>query len=226
MPDVLAATDVTKRLGSTLALDGVSLRLAEGETVAVVGPSGCGKSTLLQVLSGLLAADSGAVTFRGADLDGLSDRERSALRLRCFGFAFQFGELVPELTLGENVELPLRLTGMPAAQARSRSAALLASLGIDELADRRTPEVSGGQAQRAAIARAMVHEPAILFADEPTGALDSRSGAGVLDAMLNLARQKSTAVLMVTHDQTVAAQCDRIIEMRDGVVLVDEASRA
>jgi putative ABC transport system ATP-binding protein len=216
--DVLVAREVSKRLGSTLALDSVSLRLIEGEAVAVVGPSGCGKSTLLQVLSGMLTADGGAVTFRGRALEQLSDGERSAVRLRHFGFAFQFGELVPELTLRENVELPLRLTGVRARPARQRSAALLESLGIADLADRRSSQVSGGQSQRAAIARAMVHEPAILFADEPTGALDSRSGTGVLDAMLDLARVRSTAVLLVTHDPAVAARCDRVVEMHDGRV--------
>ncbi|NUR70862.1 MAG: ATP-binding cassette domain-containing protein [Hamadaea sp.] len=219
MSPLVSAATVSRTLGSTLALDDVEISLDAGEVIAVVGPSGCGKSTLLQVLAGLLEPDKGTVTFREIDLFQLNDRARSEIRLRHFGFAFQFGELVPELTLQENVELPLRLSGVSARDARARSAAILSELEISALGVRRATEVSGGQAQRAAIARAMVHEPAVLFADEPTGALDSKSGKSVLGAMLSLARDRGTAVLIVTHDSYVAGQADRIVEMRDGTVL-------
>ncbi|HEX6968124.1 MAG TPA: ABC transporter ATP-binding protein [Micromonosporaceae bacterium] len=218
MSDIIVASALVKTLGSTRALSNVSMSVAKGEVIAVVGPSGCGKSTLLQVLAGLLAPDEGIVEFDGTNLYELNDNARSAVRLRHFGFAFQFGELVPELTLQENVELPLRLTGASAQEARRRSATMLEELEIGDLGDRRPTEVSGGQGQRAAIARAMVHGPSVLFADEPTGALDSKSGKGVLGALLGIARSRGTSVVIVTHDQHVADNADRVVEMRDGAV--------
>lgn len=218
MTDIIVASALAKTLGSTQALNNVSVSVAKGTVIAVVGPSGCGKSTLLQVLAGLLAPDEGTVEFDGTNLYELNDAARSAIRLRHFGFAFQFGELVPELTLQENVELPLRLTGVSAREARRRSATMLEELEIGGLSDRRPTEVSGGQGQRAAIARAMVHGPSVLFADEPTGALDSKAGKGVLGALLGIARSRGTSVLIVTHDQHVADNADHVVEMRDGAI--------
>jgi putative ABC transport system ATP-binding protein len=208
--------------GSTTALDGVWLDVAAGEVVAVMGPSGSGKSTLLHCLAGILRPDRGRVLFDGEDLASWSERQRSDLRLRRFGFVFQFGDLVSELTLRENVELPLRLTGHRVGSARKRAHELLDRLDIDHVADRRAGSVSGGQAQRAAVARALATEPAVLFADEPTGALDSVAGEAVLQAMLDLSTESGSTVLLITHDHRVAAYADRVIVMRDGRIAVPE----
>jgi len=216
---VLAARDLRKTFGTTAALAGVTFEVTPGEVVAVMGPSGSGKSTLLHCLAGLLRPDAGEVVFDGRRVDQLSERERSALRLHRFGFVFQFGELVPELTLLENVALPVRLTrraGRRTAARRAQEA--LAALGVGEVADRRAAEVSGGQAQRAAVARALVHDPAVVFADEPTGALDTVAGEQVLEALVGMARDRGTAVVLVTHEPRVAAYAQREVVLRDGRV--------
>ncbi|WP_349879199.1 ATP-binding cassette domain-containing protein [Micromonospora sp. HUAS YX12] len=193
--------------------------------MAITGPSGCGKTSLLHVLSGLLRPDAGEVYFGSRELSGESDAACSRLRLTSFGFVLQFGDLVPELTLGENVELPLRMTGVRAAVARRRALDLLEELGIGDLASRQAGAVSGGQAQRAAVARALVHEPQVVFADEPTGALDSTSGEAVLDCLFAAARQRRAAVVVVTHAAEVAQRADRVVRMRDGRVLEAVAAR-
>jgi putative ABC transport system ATP-binding protein len=208
---VLTGSQLRIAFGATQALDGVDLSVAAGEVVAVMGPSGCGKSTLLHVLAGVLVPDSGTVDFGGRGLHGLSDDARSAIRLRRFGFVFQFGDLIPELSLRENVELPLRLL-----RRRGSADGLLQELEIADVADRRPAEVSGGQAQRAAVARALVHDPAVVFADEPTGALDSIAGELVLDALTAAARRRNTAVVLVTHDARTAAYADRTVFLHDG----------
>ncbi len=208
--------------GQTQALRGVNLDLEPAEVVALMGPSGSGKSTLLHCLAGILTPDAGQVWLGDVELSRLRESRRSDLRLRSLGFVFQFGDLVPELTLRENVALPLLLNGTPHRTAMVRAAALLAELGIEDVADRRGGAVSGGQAQRAAVARALVHRPAVIFADEPTGALDTVTGELVLDAMLRLAREAAVTVLLVTHDNRVASHADRLVTMRDGRV-VDEA---
>jgi putative ABC transport system ATP-binding protein len=214
----LTATGLTLRFGQTTALDHTSLGIAEGEIVAVMGPSGSGKSTLLHVLAGILRPDSGEIWLAQRRIDNLPDHARSRLRLQVFGFVLQFGDLVPELSLRENVELPLRLLKVSRAQARSRAGELLSELEIDDVADRRPGQVSGGQAQRAAVARALVHQPAVIFADEPTGALDSSAGELVLDSFTTLARKRSTTVVLVTHEARVAAYADRTVFLRDGRV--------
>jgi putative ABC transport system ATP-binding protein len=191
-----------------------------GEIVAVMGPSGSGKSTLLYVLAGILRPDRGEVYLGDRRLDTMGDAARSRLRLRAFGFVLQFGDLVPELSLRENVELPLRLVGVPKVEARRRAVSLLRELEVDEHADRRPGQVSGGQAQRAAVARALVHGPRILFADEPTGSLDSVAGELVLDALTGLARREGSTVVLVTHESRVAAYADRTVYLRDGRVAV------
>jgi putative ABC transport system ATP-binding protein len=223
---LIECRSVSLRFGQTAALDDVTLQVRAGEVMAVTGPSGCGKSTLLHVMSGLLRPDSGTVAFRGETISELSDSARSHHRLRSFGFVLQFGDLVPELTLIENVELPLRLTQVKAREARRRATEIMAELDIAQVADRLTVQVSGGQAQRAAVARALVHRPAVVFADEPTGALDSTSGQRVLGCLLEAARARGTAVLLVTHAHDVARHADRLIAMRDGRIAAEDPNVA
>lgn len=215
---VLAGRGLRLSLGTTRALDGVDVSVDPGEVVAVMGPSGSGKSTLLHVLAGLLRPDEGEVELDGTRIDTLSDRERSAVRLRRMGFVFQFGDLVPELTLAENVALPVRLLGLPRRQAQERAADLLGQLGVGDVADRRLVEVSGGQAQRAAIARALVHQPDVVLADEPTGALDTVTGELVLESLLRASAERGVAVVLVTHELSVAAWASRSVSLRDGRV--------
>ncbi|GAA2109380.1 ABC transporter ATP-binding protein [Kitasatospora saccharophila] len=213
---LLRAEGVALRYGTLPALHGVDVAVAAGTVTAVTGPSGSGKSSLLHCLAGVLRPTGGRVLFEGRDLAALSDRELSAVRARSFGFVFQFGDLVPELTLAENVALPLVLAGQRGRRARGPVLELLARLGIDHLADRRPALVSGGQAQRAAVARALVHRPAVLFADEPTGALDRAAGRLVLAELLALSAERGTAVVLVTHDETVAAAAGRRLDLVDG----------
>jgi len=215
---MLRAKDVFLRFGETTALEGAELVVDRGEIVAIMGPSGSGKSTLLYVLAGILRPDRGEVYLGDRRLDTMGDAARSRLRLRAFGFVLQFGDLVPELSLRENVELPLRLVGVPKVEARRRAVSLLRELEVHEHADRRPGQVSGGQTQRAAVARALVHGPRVLFADEPTGSLDSVAGELVLDALTGLARREGSTVVLVTHESRVAAYADRTLYLRDGRV--------
>lgn len=213
---ILSAEGVRKQFGQTEALRGVDFALAPAEIVAVMGPSGSGKSTLLHCLAGILSPDEGAVTFDGRRIDHLGDGERSRLRRTAFGFVFQFGQLVPELTALENVALPLLLNGASRASALARAATWLPRLGLDGLGDRRPGEMSGGQAQRVALARAMVIEPAVVFADEPTGSLDTLAGEQVMELLTASAREHGTSVVLVTHEPRVAAYASREIIVRDG----------
>ncbi|SJM70766.1 ABC transporter ATP-binding protein [Gulosibacter sp. 10] len=219
---LLRAERVGKTFGQTSALVDATFELAPGEAVAVMGPSGSGKSTLLHVLAGILAPDSGTVIVRRTDGEGiddlaaLPDAARSGFRLRRFGFVFQQGLLLPELTAAENVALPLLLSGTARAEAEARAEHLLGRLGIGGFGGRRIGALSGGQAQRVAIARALSTEPSIVFADEPTGALDSRTADGVLGALLETRGQDGRALVVVTHDERVAARCDRTVRLHDG----------
>ncbi|MDO9353422.1 MAG: ABC transporter ATP-binding protein [Solirubrobacteraceae bacterium] len=213
---LLRATDLRKQYGPTAALDGASFSVAPGEIVAVMGPSGSGKSTLLHCLAGIVEPDSGSITFAGRDVTGLGDEGRSALRRHDFGFVFQFGQLVPELTCLENVALPLRLTGTKRKVAERAAADWLGRLGIEGLAGKRQAEVSGGQGQRVAIARALVAAPRLIFAVEPTGALDSLNGEQVMELLTGAARDTGAAVVLVTHEARVAAYADRSVTVRDG----------
>ena len=215
---MIEAKGISYAFGSTPALREVSVGIGAGETVAIMGRSGSGKSTLLHCLAGLLVPDEGEVWFGDTRLDNASDAERSSRRLTHMGLVFQFGHLVPELSLVENVALPLMVTGTKVAEANARAIELLERLDVVELASRRPAEVSGGQMQRAAIARALVHRPQVVFADEPTGALDSVTGQLALEALLAAARQDGAAVVVVTHEARLASYCDREIVMRDGVV--------
>jgi putative ABC transport system ATP-binding protein len=215
---VIEARDLVLSFGQTPALRGANVAVTAGEILAVMGPSGSGKSTLLHCLAGILVPDSGEVHFDGRRVDTMGEAERSALRRDRFGFVFQFGQLVPELTAEENVALPLLLGGArrPAALARART--WFGRLGLDGLAGRRSGELSGGQAQRVALARALVAEPQILFADEPTGSLDSLTGEHVMDLLVSAAREHGTTVILVTHEPRVAAYADREVIVRDGKV--------
>lgn len=210
------AEGVSLSFGQTPALSDVDLTVRQGESIALMGPSGSGKSTLLHCLAGILLPDSGAVTTAGVNLAECSEATRCRHRLRRMGFVFQFGDLIPELTLLENVALPLELTGTGRREATADAYACLARLGVDQLAARRPGEVSGGQLQRASVARALVHGPDVVFADEPTGSLDSVSGEEVLDLLLDAAAEREAAVVLITHDHRVAAQADRLVVLRDG----------
>ena len=187
-----------------------------GEVVAVMGPSGSGKSTLLLCLAGILLPDAGAVEYNGRPLSSLRDRDRSALRRTDFGFVFQFGQLVPELTALENVAMPLRLSGVGRRAAAQQAAEWLAKLGVDDVAGKPAGEMSGGEGQRVAVARALVIGPRVVFADEPTGALDSLNGEKVMGLLVGAARQAGAAVVLVTHEPRIAAYGDREVVVRDG----------
>ncbi len=213
---MLEVDHVTLTYGTTTALRDASIALARGSRTALMGSSGSGKSSLLHCLAGVLVPDHGRVVVDGQDVAGLSDRERSRLRLERMGVVFQFGDLVPELTVAENVMLPLQLLGTRRAAARTRALELLGELGVADVADSRTGAVSGGQAQRAAVARALVHEPRVVLADEPTGSLDTVNAEAVLDAMVALSARINATLLVVTHDNLVAAHLDGLVLMRDG----------
>ncbi|MCX5457799.1 ABC transporter ATP-binding protein [Streptomyces albidoflavus] len=213
---LLAASGLHKTYGQTTALDGADFSIHAGEVVAVMGPSGSGKSTLLHCLAGIVRPDSGSLTYQGTEIAGLPDQRLSALRRTEFGFVFQFGQLVPELTCVENVALPLRLNGVRRKAAEAAAASWLERLEVDDVRDHRPGEVSGGQGQRVAVARALVTAPRVLFADEPTGALDSLNGERVMELLTEAARAAGTAVVLVTHENRVAAYSDREIVVRDG----------
>jgi len=216
---LIEARDVHKSFGQTPALTGARLAAAKGEILAVMGPSGSGKSTLLHCMAGIFAPDSGEIWFDGVRLDTLSDARRTELRRTAFGFVFQFGQLVPELTVSDNIALPLFLNGARKKSAYAQASAWLPRLGIDDLGRRRTGELSGGQAQRVALARALVAQPKVLFADEPTGSLDTLTGEMVMKLLVSAARQEGATVILVTHDSRVAAYADRQVLVRDGKVI-------
>jgi putative ABC transport system ATP-binding protein len=216
---VLRADDLTKSFGSTPALRGASLTVGRGEILAVMGPSGSGKSTLLHCLAGIFTPDGGEVWFGDRRIDKMGDRARTALRRTAFGFVFQFGQLVPELTAVDNIALPLLLDGVRRRTAYAKAGEWFARLGLDGLEGRRMGELSGGQAQRVAVGRALVTGPQVLFADEPTGALDSLTSENVMDLLVDTVRAEGAAVVLVTHDARVAAHADRRVTVRDGQVL-------
>ncbi|MDP9352060.1 MAG: ABC transporter ATP-binding protein [Chloroflexota bacterium] len=218
---MLEVDNVYLRFGQVEALSGVSLSVTSGEVVALVGSSGSGKSSLLYCMSGLLSPTGGSVRLNGVNLGALDREGRATLRREKIGFVFQFSELVPELTLRENIALPLELIGARRSLVRERVQELLDALALADRADARPAQVSGGEAQRAAVARAIVHSPSIIFADEPTGALDSKNGEAVLNALLSLAQSHGTSVVLVTHDESVARRADRLVTLADGAVVAD-----
>ena len=218
---LVEARDVAKSFGQTAALRGASVAVSQGEILAVMGPSGSGKSTLLHCLAGIFTPDRGEVWFDGQRLDALGEAERTKLRRTAFGFVFQFGQLVPELTAADNVALPLLLNRMRRHAAYTTAETWLDRLGIGDKTANRTGELSGGEAQRVAVARALALAPKVIFADEPTGSLDSRTGEKVMDLLTRLAREAGATVVIVTHDARVAAHADRVLMVRDGLVSGD-----
>ncbi|MFE9658358.1 ABC transporter ATP-binding protein [Micromonospora sp. NPDC006431] len=214
----IEAREVHLSFGETPALRGASVAVAPGEIVAIMGPSGSGKTTLLHCLAGILVPDAGEIHFDGRRIDTLNEHQRSVLRRDQFGFVFQFGQLVPELTAEENVALPLLLSGVKRAPALEQARPWFERLGLAGLERRRSGELSGGQAQRVALARGLVARPGALFADEPTGALDSLTGEQVMDLLVASAREQGTTVVLVTHEARVAAYADRQVIVRDGKV--------
>ena len=227
---LIEARDVVKSFGQTPALRGASVSAAAGEIIAIMGPSGSGKSTLLHCMAGIFKPDSGQVWFDGTRLDELGETKRTELRRTAFGFVFQFGQLVPELSTADNIALPLLLSRVKRKTAYQTAESWLVRLGLAELGARRTGELSGGQAQRVALARALAPRPKVIFADEPTGSLDSLASESVMDLLVGIAREEGTTVVLVTHDARVAAYADREAIVRDGKVTapldpVDPAGR-
>jgi putative ABC transport system ATP-binding protein len=218
---LVEARGVVKSFGQTPALRGANVAVGAGEIFAIMGPSGSGKSTLLHCLAGIFAPDRGEVWFDGQRLDTLGEAERTRLRRTAFGFVFQFGQLVPELTAADNVALPLLLNRMRRRIAYKTAQTWLGRLGIADKGENRTGELSGGEAQRVAVARALAMAPKVIFADEPTGSLDSLTGEKVMDLLTDLAREAETTVVLVTHDARVAAYADRVMMVRDGLVSGD-----
>jgi putative ABC transport system ATP-binding protein len=215
---LLKALDLHVSFGQTPALRGAAMVAERGEFVAIMGPSGSGKSTLLHCLAGIYLPDGGEVHYGGMRIDQMSDKQRTKLRRTEFGFVFQFGQLVPELSAVDNVAVPLLLNRVSRKAAYPQAHSWLGRLGLSELAARRSGELSGGQAQRVAIARALVLHPKVLFADEPTGSLDSDTGRQVLDVLTGIAREEGSTVVMVTHDAGVAGYADRTVHVSDGMV--------
>lgn len=213
---LISATGLVKRYGPDTVLHQAALEVDKGEAVAVTGPSGSGKSTLLYCLSGVMTPDGGTVDYNGTRVSDLSDAERAELRRTEFGFVFQFPGLLPELTAAENVALPLMLAGLDRRAAVERAKPLFGVLGLEGLERRRPGTLSGGQAQRVGVARAIVGEPAVVFADEPTGSLDTDTGDEVMSLLVAAVAERGSALVVVTHDERIARRCDRIVEVADG----------
>ena len=217
------AVDVTKVYQSASvevqALRGVSLAVPKGDMVAIMGPSGCGKTTLLNCLSGLDEVSSGIVRVNGVDISHLSDNEKSEYRARAMGFVFQFYNLLPVLSAVENVEMPLLISGVPAKEARDRAMEALDLVHLSEWASHKPAQLSGGQRQRVTIARALVNQPAIVWADEPTGDLDSTNADEIMELIVGLNEQNGQTFVIVTHDLHIAQSTNRIINMKDGLIV-------
>ncbi|MGE3855591.1 MAG: ABC transporter ATP-binding protein [Dehalococcoidia bacterium] len=230
MPDaIIDIRDLTKVYDTGAvrveALRGVSLRVERGEMVAIMGPSGCGKTTLLNCMSGIDDPSAGTIHIEGADLVAMDDDERTSYRARRMGFIFQFYNLLPVLNAVENVELPLLVSGTRPAEARAKALAALERVHLGEWRTHRPSELSGGQRQRVTIARALVNDPAIVWADEPTGDLDSHTADEIMSLMQTLNRDHLQTFVIVTHDPGVAARCHRTVHMRDGLIEREETRR-
>lgn len=224
--NIIVAENVVKTYdtGTTRveALKGISFAVERGEMVAVMGPSGCGKTTLLNTLSGLDSVDSGQIWLEGQDLAVMGDKKRTDYRARRMGFVFQVFNLLPVLNAVENVELPLLVSGVRPGEARKKALAALRQVGLEQWADHRPAELSGGQRQRVTVARSLVNDPAIVWADEPTGALDSKSAQDIMDLLVDLNQNHGLTLVLVTHDPKVGNQAHRIVRMQDGVVTGEE----
>ena len=216
---IISAKNIKKSYGQTSVLHGVSLDVKQGEVLAIMGPSGSGKSTLLHSLAAIIPVDSGEILFGGRNIGKLNDNKRSILRRTAFGFVFQFSQLVPELTVIDNVALPLLLNGVSRNKAYTEAKKWLEAVGLADKHESTPGEISGGQMQRVAIARAMVVRPKILFADEPTGSLDSLNSEHVMELFIKTAKDNGTTVIMVTHEPSIAAYADREIVVRDGQII-------
>ncbi|MDN8626146.1 ABC transporter ATP-binding protein [Corynebacterium ureicelerivorans] len=215
---MLELRDITKSFPQQRVLEGISLTVGDGESVAIMGPSGSGKSTLLHCMSGVLVPDQGEVLFDDRDVAAMSDAERSRLRLEHFGFIFQDGQLLPELTATENVALPQIMRGMPRSQAHNDAVDMLTRLGLGAYVDRYPGQLSGGQGQRVAIARALAGPPSVVFADEPTAALDQATGHEVMQQIVAVCQKFGVTLVVVTHDPKIADWCSRRVEIRDGLI--------
>ena len=226
---IITARGLAKHYGQTYALAGVDLDIDQGESLAIMGPSGSGKTTLLHCLAGIIRPDQGEIRLNATDrtsavdITSLKDSGRTALRREVFGFVFQQGLLLPELTAVDNVALAAMLAGMTRAQATQHAHSWLQRLGLTDHLDKRIGQLSGGQAQRVAIARAQVTQPVVTFADEPTGALDSRTSTEVLSELLNSTTGRGATLVLVTHDESVAARCSRVVRLADGAIIADSA---
>lgn len=218
MRPVIELVGIEHEYGRTVALRGTDLTVHPGETVAVTGPSGCGKSTLLHVAAGIVRPHAGRVRLLGTDLGALDDAARTRLRRERLGIVLQFGQLLPDLSVLDNVALPLLLRGARQASAAADAERWLKRVGMVAERDAVPAELSGGEEQRVAVARALVGEPAVVLADEPTGSMDTIGGERLLDLLLGAARERGAAVVLVTHDNVVAARADREVRLRDGVV--------
>ena len=207
------------------ALRGVSLSVERGEMVAIMGPSGCGKTTLLNTASGLDDPTAGTVLIEGTDLSSLDDNTKTSYRARRMGFIFQFYNLLPILSAVENVELPLLVSGTPPGEGRRRALELLEQVGLTEWAEHRPGQLSGGQRQRVTVARALVNNPAIVWADEPTGDLDSVTAGQIMDLLVSLNVEQGQTFVLVTHGREIAERCHRIVHMRDGEIEREESLR-
>ena len=207
---------------SVQALRGVSVQVAKGEMVAVMGPSGCGKTTLLNCLSGIDDVSGGLIVIEGTDINEMSDDVKTIYRAQRMGFIFQFYNLLPVLSALENVELPLLVSGASPKDSREQAMKSLERVGLTDWATHKPAELSGGQRQRVTIARALVNDPAIVWADEPTGDLDSKTASDIMDLMQELNREQSQTFVIVTHDSSVAQRCDRTIHMNDGLIEREE----
>ena len=215
---MLELRDITKSFPQQRVLEGISLTVSDGESVAIMGPSGSGKSTLLHCMSGVLVPDQGEVLFDGQDVSAMTDAERSRLRLEHFGFIFQDGQLLPELTATENVALPQIMRGVPRSQAHDEAIDMLTRLGLGAYVDRYPGQLSGGQGQRVAIARALAGPPSVVFADEPTAALDQATGHEVMQQIVAVCQKFGVALVVVTHDPKIADWCSCRVEIRDGLI--------
>ena len=204
------------------ALRGANLSISLGEMVAVMGPSGCGKTTLLNVLSGLDEFEAGEVLLGGESISGMSDRRRTRFRAERMGFVFQTYNLIPVLSAVENIELPLLVAGAKPKRARERARSSLEQVGLADQANKRPAEMSGGQQQRVTVARSLVNDPAIVWADEPTGALDSETSGEIMDLLVRLNREEGHTFVLVTHDASVAHRAHRTIKMRDGRIVGED----
>ena len=226
---IINLRDVVKTYSSggvdVQALRGVSLDVYEGEMVAIMGPSGCGKTTLLNAMSGLDTIDAGSVSIAGTDLATLSDKEKTTYRARNMGFIFQTYNLLPVLSAVENVELPLVVSGTNGGDARKKALAALDRVGLVEKANARPAQLSGGQRQRVTIARSLVNEPAIIWADEPTGALDSKTANDIVSLMEQLNIEHNQTFVLVTHDESIGRRCHRLVRMSDGEIVSEERVR-